>query len=66
MWNDDITLDLSAFTNSDRLFKYLNRMNHSLSDENLFTYAEREKLKITIDFLEALGLAEHIKKLKVS
>ncbi|KAF0981084.1 hypothetical protein FDP41_012872 [Naegleria fowleri] len=64
LWNDDITLDLSAFTNSDRLFKYLNRMNHSLSDENLFTYAEREKLKITIDFLEALGLAEHIKKLK--
>ncbi|KAG2375045.1 hypothetical protein C9374_010049 [Naegleria lovaniensis] len=69
IWNENIILDLSEFAKSDRLFRYMNKINDwssCLSDEHLIMLAERERLKIAIEFLEGLGLAEYIKKLKVS
>lgn len=69
IWNEMIILDLSEFAKSDQLFRYLNKISDwtsCLADEHLIMLAERERMKIAIDFLEGLGLAEYIKKLKVS
>ncbi|EFC41841.1 predicted protein [Naegleria gruberi] len=69
LWNEQMIVDLSEFSKSTKLFKYMNKINdwnYSSSDDDLIVTVERERLNIALNFLSCLGLSEYIKKLKVS